>query len=132
MILVVDASAILPVLMLDPSAEAVEQRLFDSATVARAPHLLDIEIAHALRREVARGRVRRTFAERALRDLIALLPVERCGHQDILARVWELRANLTAYDAAYVALAELHDAPLITRDVKLAGAPGHRARIELV
>ncbi len=132
MIVVVDASAILPVLMLDPSVEALERRLLDPATNARAPHLLDIEITHVLRREVANRRATAMAAERALSDLTDLLPIERCDHRELLTRIWELRANLTAYDAAYVALAELHNAPLLTRDAKLAAAPGHRARVELI
>ena len=67
----------------------------------------------------------------ALSDL-ADFPLHRYGHEFMLPRIWELRDNLTAYDAAYVALAEALDAPLLTRDARLAAAPGHRARIEVV
>jgi len=60
------------------------------------------------------------------------LDVALHGHEDLLPRIWDLRHNLTAYDASYVALAEVLDAPLITFDHRLASAPGHRARVELL
>ena len=132
MILVIDASALLPLLLLDPTAAELEERLFDPAVQLCAPHLVDVEVAHTLRREVARSRVTASAAEEGLRDLVHLLPIERFEHPTLLPRVWALRSNLSAYHATYVALAERLDAPLLTRDAKLAGAPGHNARIELV
>lgn len=70
-------------------------------------------------------------AQQALSDL-ADLPISRYPHDLFLFRIWQLRQNLTAYDAAYVALAEALSAPLLTRDARLASAPGHRARVELL
>src|SRR5437762_2528893 len=67
----------------------------------------------------------------ALEDLVAL-PLSRYPHDFLMSRVWDLRANMSAYDAVYVALAEALDAPLLTRDRRLAKAPGHRARVEVV
>lgn len=70
-------------------------------------------------------------AEQALVDFLDF-PIVRYPHDVLAARIWELRSNLTAYDGAYVALAEVLEAPLLTRDRKLASTPGHRARIELI
>ena len=77
------------------------------------------------------GEIDRDRGAAALADL-ADLPVRRYPHDILLPRVWELRNNLTAYDAVYVALAEALDAPLLTRDKRLAAAAGHHARVELV
>ena len=96
----------------------------------RSPHLLDIEVAQVLRRFVAGGKVTPVRAREALDDLLDLA-LTRYPHGVLLGRVWELRSNLTAYDAAYVALAEALDAVLVTCDGKIAEAPGHRARIEV-
>lgn len=95
-----------------------------------APHLIDVEILHALRRLVAGSSLSEDRATDALRDFGDLLVI-RYPHQPLAGRIWELRHNLTAYDAAFVGLAEALGAPLITCDSRLAGAPGHRARIEL-
>ena len=128
--IVVDASALLEVLLRTPTAQAIERRLFGLRETLHAPHLLDVEVAQVIRRYV---RMREMEAERgaaALADL-AGFPLHRYSHDFLLPRVWELRDNLTAYDAAYVALAEILDAPLLTRDRRLAAAAGHQARIEL-
>jgi predicted nucleic acid-binding protein len=130
-VIVVDASAVLEVLLRTPAAAAVEERLFDRRQTLHAPHLLDLEVAQVLRRYAMTGLVDAERCRTALSDL-ADLPLNRYAHDFMLPRIWELRANLTAYDAAYVALAEALDAPLLTRDEHLAAAPGHRARIELV
>lgn len=95
-----------------------------------APHLIDIEILHALRRLAAGSQLSEDRATDALRDFGELTFV-RYPHQPLAGRIWELRHNLTAYDAAFVALAEALGASLITCDSRLAGAPGHSARIEL-
>lgn len=128
--IVVDASALLELLLHTPAAEAVWGRLARSGTL-HAPHLLDIEVAQVLHRYVAAGAIDRLRGRAALTDLIEF-PLRRYRHDVLLPRVWELGANLTAYDAAYVALAEALDAPLLTRDRRLAAAAGSRARIELV
>jgi predicted nucleic acid-binding protein len=93
--------------------------------------LIDIEVAQVLRRFLRRGDINPERGRVALQNL-ADLPLVRYPHERLLPRVWELRNNLTAYDAVYVALAEVLDAPLLTRDRRIAAAPGIRARIELV
>jgi predicted nucleic acid-binding protein len=129
-VIVVDASALLEVLLRTPAAEAVESRLFDSRQTLHAPHLLDVEIAQVVRRYAANGEIDQERGRAALADL-ADWPLRRYPHDFLLSRVWDLRNNLTAYDAVYVALAEALDAPLLTRDRRLAAASGHHARIEL-
>lgn len=96
-----------------------------------APHLIDVEVAQVIRRYAAKGEMDNARGRAALEDL-ADFPLRRYPHDVLLPRVWELRSNLTAYDAVYVALAEALDAPLLTRDQRLAAAAGHRARMELV
>jgi predicted nucleic acid-binding protein len=130
-LIVVDASALLEALLRTPSAKAVEDRLFAPRQTLHAPHLLDVEVAQVIRRYALNGEIEGARGGLALADL-ADLPLRRYPHDFLLPRIWDLRANLTAYDAAYVALAEALDAPLLTRDRRLAAAAGHRARIELV
>ena len=129
--IVVDASAIIDVLLRTPVALAVEDRLFASGETLLAPQLIDLEVAQVLRRYAATGEIAAERAGVALADFMDF-PMARYPHSDLLPRIWELRANLTAYDAAYVALAEAFETPLLTRDRKLASVPGHRAQIELV
>ena len=129
--IVVDASTLIEALLQTTAAAAVVRRLLDPLETLHAPHLLDVEIAHVLRRYVASGDITGERGRVALTDLTDF-PLQRYPHEFLLGRVWELRGNLTAYDAVYVALAEALDAPLITRDRRLAASPGHRARIELV
>jgi predicted nucleic acid-binding protein len=130
-VIVVDASALLEALLRTPAAEAVEDRLFAPGQTLHAPHLLDVEVAQVVRRYAANGEIDGERGRAALTDL-ADLPVRRYPHDILLPRIWDLRNNLTAYDAAYVALAEALDAPLLTRDRRLAAASGHRAQIELL
>ena len=129
--IVVDASAILEVLLRTPDAHAVEKRLFDPDETLHAPHLLDVEVAQVVRRYAANGEIDGERGGAALADL-AVFPLHRYPHGVLLPRVWELRNNLTAHDAVYVALAEALGAPLLTRDRRLAGAAGHHATVELV
>ena len=129
--IVVDASAMLEALLRTPAAAAVAERLFEPGETLHAPHLIDLEVAQVLRRYAATGQVGAVRCRAAL-DYLADFPLNRYPHALLLPRIWELRANLTAYDAAYVALAEALEAPLLTRDERLAAAPGHRARIEVV
>jgi predicted nucleic acid-binding protein len=100
-----------------------------SAT-SNAPHLLDVEVAQALRRLVQQGERGQADARVALEELSAL-DLERHPHEPLLDRIWALRKNLTAYDATYVALAEALDAILLTCDGRLARAPGLGRRVEL-
>jgi predicted nucleic acid-binding protein len=130
-LIVVDASALLEILLHTPRAAQLVERALAAAERMHAPHLLDIEVAQVLRRLVQRKEITRARAEQALDDLENLV-IERHAHQPLISRVWQLRDSLTAYDGAYVALAEALEAPLLTCDAKLAGAHGHRASIELV
>ncbi len=129
--IVVDASAMLEVLLRTAAAAAVERRLFDVRETLHAPHLLDVEVAHVIRRYVLAGDFSAERGASALADLAAF-PLRRYPHGLLLPRVWELRNNLTANDAVYVVLAELLGAPLLTRNRRLAAAAGHAATIELV
>jgi predicted nucleic acid-binding protein len=129
--IVVDASALIEVLLRTPAATAVEGRLFDPRQTLHAPHLLDIEVAQVVRRYAAKGEIDGERGRTALADL-ADFPLHRYPHEFLLPRVWDLRNNLTAYDAVYIALAEALNAPLLTRDQRLAAAAGHHARVELV
>ena len=129
--IVVDASALLEVLLRTPAAQAVEGRLFDPEETLHAPHLLDVEVAQVIRRYAVNGEIDGERGGAALEDL-AVVPLRRYPHDLLLPRAWELRNNLTAYDAVYIALAEALEAPLLTRDRRLAAAAGHRATIELV
>jgi predicted nucleic acid-binding protein len=130
-VIVVDASALLEALLRMPAADAVEERLFVRRETLHAPHLIDVEVAQVIRRYAAAGEIDGERGRAALADL-ADLRLLRYPHDLLLPRIWNLRHNLSAYDAAYVALAEALDAPLVTRDRRLAAAAGHRARIELV
>jgi predicted nucleic acid-binding protein len=130
-VIVVDASALLEVLLRTPAALAVEERMFGGRETLHAPHLIDVEVAQVLRRYTRSREISGARGRAALADL-ADLPLRRYPHDLLLPRIWELRNNLTAYDAAYVALAEALDAPLITRDRRLATAAGPRVRIEAV
>jgi predicted nucleic acid-binding protein len=130
-VIVVDASAIVETLLRMPAADAVGERVFAPGETLHAPHLLDVEVAQVVRRYAATGEIDSERGRAALADL-ADLRLLRYPHDFLLPRIWNLRHNLSAHDAAYVALAEALDAPLITRDRRLAAAAGHRARIELV
>lgn len=129
--IVVDASALLEALLRTPAAKAVEDRLFAPRQTLHAPHLLDVEVVQVIRRYAANGDIDGERGRMALADL-ADFPLQRYPHDFLVPRIWDLRNNLTADDAAYVALAEALDSPLLTRDRRLAAAAGHRARIELV
>ena len=129
--IVVDASAVLELLLGAGQARSIAARVLGPEEAVHAPHLLDVEVAQVLRRYARIGELSEERASEALGDLMGLR-IERHSHEPLLRRIWELRHNLTAYDAAYVALAEALAAPLLTRDERLAAAPGHRAAIELV
>jgi predicted nucleic acid-binding protein len=129
--IVLDTSAAVD-LLIKPAAETVtlRARLRDASTVY-APHLMDAEVANTLRRHLLRGRIDQVAARRALRRLAAMRLTWR-PHRPLLGRALALGDQLSAYDAIYVAMAEATGATLLTRDARLAGATGHRARIEVV
>jgi len=106
-------------------------RIADPSLGLHVPHLADVEVAQTLRRYEREGEVDAKTAAAALEDLRAL-DLQRHAHEPLLERVWELRRNLSAYDAVYVALAETLDTRLLTCDGRLARAPAMARRIELV
>lgn len=128
--IVVDASAMTELLLQTELGTRVERRLLRDEDL-HAPHLLDVEVVSALRRLVRTGELTAPRAEDAVDDLRLLL-LARHGHEDLLARAWELRENVTAYDAVYIALAEALDATLVTCDRPLAAARKGAARIEVI
>lgn len=114
-----------------PGASRLRGRLFTATASLHAPHLLDLEVLHVLRRFERRGMLDRARASEVVEDLLDL-PLTRYPPDPFASRIWELRGALTAYDAAYVALAEALGAPLLTRDAALGATRGHRARVEVV
>ena len=129
--IVLDASAALELLLRAAGHPQLVARALASAELLVAPHLLDLEVAHVLRRFVAGGELSTARAEQALADYDDLR-IARYPHRSLLRRIWQLRENCTAYDAAYLALAEAVGAPLITCDRRLASVPGHRATVECI
>lgn len=129
--IVLDASAAVELLLATRLGARVAALVASPTEVLVAPHLLDLEVAQVLQRLAAQKLLTPSRADTALGDF-ALLDIARYGHDVLLDRVWQLRANLTAYDAAYVALAEATGGTLVTCDAKLAAAPRHRAKISLV
>jgi len=130
-LIVVDASAALEVLLRGPAAGTLEARLFAPGETLHAPQVIDLDIAQVLRRHTLAGLMTAERGAQAL-DLWRAFALRRWPHEALLPRVWSLRETLTAYDAAYIALAEALDAPVLTTDAKLARTAGHGARVEVV
>lgn len=129
--IVVDASALLEVLLRRPAASNVESWLSQPDQTIHAPHLIDVEVTHVVRRFAMHGKIDDQRGRILLADF-SLMSIERYPHDPLLFRAWELRNNFSAYDAMYIALAEVLGAPLITCDRRLASAGGHVAQIELI
>jgi predicted nucleic acid-binding protein len=129
-VIVLDASAAVDWLLQTPAGQQIEKRIYSKGESLYAPHLLDLEVAQVLRRLVREGLLSPQRAEQALEDFLNMR-VSRYPHFVLLPRIWRLRHNLSAYDAAYVVLAEKLNAPLISRDSRLSSSPGHVAQIEL-
>jgi predicted nucleic acid-binding protein len=129
-VIVLDASALVELILDTPTGELVAARIADPAEGLHVPHLADIEVVQALRRYVREGEIEAARAGVALDDLRAL-DVQRHAHEPLLERVWALRQNLTAYDAVYVALTEVLDGVLVTCDRPLSRAPALAGRVEL-
>jgi predicted nucleic acid-binding protein len=129
-VIVLDASAAIDWLLQTPAGQRIEQRIYLRPESLHALHLFDLEVTQVLRRLEREGTISRRRAGEAVQDLIDLR-ITRYPHVVLLPRVWRKRHNLSAYDAAYVALAEELGAALLTRDSHLAAASGHAARIEL-
>ena len=126
-----DASAVLELLLGTPAGIEVSARIADAAVALHVPHLLDLEVAQVLRRYVRDAQLHPDEAADALHNLRDL-DLTRHAHEPLLDRVWALRHNLSAYDAVYVALAEVLDASLVTSDRRLAHVPGMKDRAILI
>jgi len=129
-LIVLDASAVVDWLLQTSVGQRIEKRIYSQGESLHAPHLMDLEVAQVLRRLAREKIVSVNRANEVVQDLEALR-ITRYPHFVMLGRVWELRDKLSAYDAAYVALAEKLGATLVSRDARLAGASGHRAKIEV-
>ena len=128
--IVLDASAAIDWLLQTAVGQQIEGRIYSRGESLYAPHVLDLEVAQVLRRLVREGAVSAPRADQAIEDL-SDLRVNRYPHFVFLPRIWRLRDNLSAYDAAYVALTEKLGATLITRDSRLASASARVVSIEL-
>jgi predicted nucleic acid-binding protein len=128
--IVIDTSAAIDWMLQTPTGERIAHRIFSSGETLHTVHLLDLEFLQVLRRLVRERTLTARRAEEAIEDLSAVR-VRRYAPSLLLRRVWQLRSNLSAYDASYVALAEELNAPLITRDRRIAAAPGHSATVEV-
>ena len=128
--IVLDASAAVDWLLQTPAGQQIEKRIYSQNESLCAPHLLDLEVVQVLRRLVREGLISSQRADQALEDFLNMR-VTRYPHFVLLPRIWRLRHNLSAYDAAYIVLGEKLKAPLITRHTRLQSAPGHAAQVEL-
>ena len=128
--IVLDASAAVDWLLQTSAGQQIEKRIYARSESLHAPHLLDVEVAQVLRRLVREAVISAQRAEEAIDDL-ADMRVTRYPHFVFLSRIWQLRHNLSAYDAAYVALSENLGATLLTRDSRLASASVRAVAVEV-
>jgi predicted nucleic acid-binding protein len=130
-VIVVDASLGLEMFLRGPDAMAIKDRIEAAGREMAVPEVFDLEIVQSLRRMAFRDEITQARASAAY-DVFRHAPVERFSHQILIGRIWALRHNLTAYDAAYFALAEALGVPLWTRDGKFADLPGVPAVVEVL
>ena len=128
--IVLDASAAIDWLLQTSAGQHIENRISSHSESLHAPHLLDLEVTQVLRRLVFQAVISAHRADEAVRDLLDLR-ITRYPHDVLLPRIWQHRHNFSAYDAAYIVLAEKLRATLVTRDGRLASASSHAARVEL-
>lgn len=129
--IVLDASALVELVLSTEAGQLVAARIEDPTEGLHVPHLADIEVAQALRRYVLKKDINAEAAMAAL-DAFRDLDLQRHSHEPLLQRIWALRENLTAYDAVYVALAEVLDSVLVTCDGPLSRTPHMPAHLELI
>lgn len=129
--IVVDASVVVAALVSGSGAGARARERLRLGADLHVPHLLDVEVLAAVRRRVRLGQTEPDLASQALADLTDLAAL-RWDHEPLLERAWELRENVTAYDAMYVALAEALAAPLVTADARLGRVPGVACRVDVL
>jgi predicted nucleic acid-binding protein len=129
-LIVLDASAAIDWLLQTAAGQQIEKRIYSRNESLAAPHLLDLEVTQVLRRLVRSAVVSASRAEQAIHDLMDLR-IARYPHHLFLQRIWQLRNNLSAYDAMYVGLAESLRATLITRDLRLGSSSGHAVVVEV-
>ncbi len=130
-LVVLDASALVELVLATATGKKLADRIASPAISVHVPHLADLEVLSVLRRELRDGHIdagRANLARQHLREL----DLRRHAHDALAERIWPLRDNLSAYDAAYVALAEGLDGVLLARDARLARAAGLRCRVELL
>jgi predicted nucleic acid-binding protein len=130
-VIVLDASAVVELLLGTVRGTRVFERIARSGESLHAPHLMDLEVASALRQLVRIGGLTTPRAAAALSDL-GDVALTRYPHGLLLPRIWQLRDNATTFDAAYLSLAEALDAVLVTCDRPLGAVPGHWARVEVI
>lgn len=128
--IVLDVSAAVDWLLQTAAGRRIENRIYSRNETLHTPHLLDVEVTQVLRRLARQGVVSIRRANEAVQDLLDLR-ITRYPHTLLISQIWQLRHNFSAYDAAYIVLAEKLGAALITRDAQLASASGHAATIEL-
>ncbi len=128
--IVIDSSAAVELICDSATGRKVAERIAEADSL-HAPHLIDLEVANALRKLALRSKTDASQCYARL-QLFLCLQIDRHEHQVLLPRIWQLRNNLPAYDAAFVALAEVLEAPLLTCDRGLAHGPTESARIEWI
>ena len=129
--IVLDASAAVEFLLATERGERVAGRIGSRDESLHSPHVLDLEVASAMRRWVRQGRIPAARAGALLEDLLDM-PVVRYPHDVLLPGIWALRSHASAYDAAYLVLARSLPAPVVTCDARMTGIPGHGAIVEVI